>query len=331
MAHPTMEDVARRAGVSRALVSLVLNDSPKVSARRRAAVMDACAVLGYRRNAAARQLASRRAGTIGVMLNDLHNPFFAEIYDGIEAKADEHGLRLLLTGGSRRPSSEQRAIENMIEHRVAGMILVSPRLPSSAVLAASRISPVVVVGRVVRAPQVDIVANDERHGARLAVQHLIDYGHRRIAHIHGGDGAGAEDRRKGYERMMRSRGLTPDVVDGDFTEEAGAAAARTLIARRQIPTAVFAANDLAAAGALDAFESAGWRVPDDVSIIGYDNNFVARMRHVSLTTIDQSTEEMGRIAVELLQRRITDPHAVPVTHLVTPSLVARRTSGPASG
>ena len=329
MAHPTMEDVARQAGVSRALVSLVLNDSPKVSEQRRAAVLDACAQLGYRRNEAARQLASRRTGTIGVMLNDLHNPFFAEIYDGIDAKAQELGLQLLFTGGLRRPASEQRAVDNMIEHRVDGMILVSPRVPTAAISAASRVAPVVVVGRVVRAPQVDVVANDEHHGALLAVEHLVGLGHRHIAHVHGGDGAGAQQRRKGYERAMRRHGLTPDVLDGDFTEDAGVAAACVLIARRTRPTALFAANDLAAAGALEAFESAGVRVPEEVSVVGYDNNFVARMRQVSLTSIDQSTKEMGEVALTLLDRRTKDPAVVPIIHLVTPSLVARRTSGPA--
>jgi DNA-binding LacI/PurR family transcriptional regulator len=328
VAHPTMEDVAQRAGVSRALVSLVLNDSPKVSERRRQAVLTACAELGYRRNAAARQLASRRNGTIGVMLNDMHNPFFAEIYDGIETMADAAGRQLLFTNGSRRPERERRAIDSMIEHRVEGMILVSPRLPVAVVAAASRIAPVVVVGRVVRGPHIDSVANDEHVGARAVVAHLIELGHRAIVHVHGGAGAGAHDRCRGYEQAMTAYGLTPDVVPGDFTEAAGAAAALVLLARRVRPTAVFAANDLVAAGVLDAFEAAGLRVPDDVSIVGYDNNFLARMQHVALTTIDQSTNEMGRIAFELLARRIDAPDMPPSAHLVTPTLVARRTSGP---
>jgi DNA-binding LacI/PurR family transcriptional regulator len=324
-----MEDVARKAGVSRALVSLVLNESPKVSARRRQAVLDACADLGYRRNAAARQLASRHNGTIGVMFNDLHNPFFAEIYDGIERLADDAGLQLLFTMGQRTPEREQRAIDNMIEHRVDGMILVSPRLASAAVVTASRVAPAVVIGRVIAGPHIDSVANDEHHGALMAVSHLVQLGHRSIVHVHGGAGAGAQDRSHGYERVMRANGLEPDVVPGDFTEAAGIAAAEVLLKRRRRPTAVFAANDLVAAGVLDTFESADLRVPADVSIVGYDNNVVARMRQVGLTTIDQTTEEMGRVAFELLQQRIDDPDRAPVRHLVTPTLVARRTSGPA--
>ena len=161
-----MEDVARRAGVSRALVSLALNASPKVSDLRRQRVFDACAELGYRPNAAARQLASRRNGSVGVLLNDLHNPFFAETYDGVAVAAEDHDMRLLLTTGGRRRSGEQEAIDHMLEHRVDGIILVSPRLPASAIVAASAVVPVVVVGRVVRGDRIDCITNDERRGVR---------------------------------------------------------------------------------------------------------------------------------------------------------------------
>lgn len=328
MGHPTMEDVARRAGVSRALVSLALNGSPKVSDMRRQRVFDACAELGYRRNAAARQLASRRNGSVGVLLNDLHNPFFAETYDGVADGADEQSMRLLLTTGGRRPSGEQDAIDHMIEHRVDGMILVSPRLPSRAIAAASEVVPVVVVGRVVKGPRIDCVTNDEREGSRAVIEHLVTCGHEHILHIHGGAGAGARARWRGYEQAMHAFGLVPDVMPGDFTEQAGAAAAEAVLRRGTMPTAVFAANDMAAVGALDTFERAGVRIPDDLSIVGYDNTFLARMRDVGLTTVDQSTEAMGRRSVALLEARIERPDAPPALELVVPRVVARRTSGP---
>jgi DNA-binding LacI/PurR family transcriptional regulator len=329
MAHPTMEDVARRAGVSRALVSLVMNGSPKVSDERRRSVLRAAADLGYRRNDVARRLASRRTGTVGVLLNDLHNPFFAEIYDGIDAGAIVHGKRPLLTTASRRVDGERRAIESMLEQRVEGMILVSPRLPSRELVAAGRIVPVVVIGRMVRGGAVDVVTNDERHGTLLAVRHLADLGHRSITHIDGGAGAGARARRRGYERAMRDLGLRPDVVTGDFTELAGADAAERLLRRRKRPSAIFAANDLAAAGAMDAFEDAGVVAPDHLSIVGHDNTFLARLHHVGLTSVDQSVEEMGRTAIELLQRRVAGAADTTTVHLVTPHLVDRRTTGPA--
>ena len=323
-----MEDVARRAGVSRALVSLALNGSPKVSAMRLERVLHACAELGYRPNAAARQLASRRAGSVGVLLNDLHNPFFAETYDGVAVAALDHGMRLLLTTGGRRPSGEQEAIDHMLEHRVDGMILVSPRLPAGAIVAASAIVPVVVVGRVVRGPRLDCVTDDERRGVREIVDHLVACGHRRIVHIHGGSGAGARARRRGYEQAVRAHGLPADVVAGDFTEEAGASAAEVLLRRRTLPTAVFAANDMAAVGALNTFERAGLLVPDDVSIVGYDNTFLARMQDVALSSVDQSTEEMGRLSVALLAKRIEYGDAPATLELVVPRYVPRRTTGP---
>jgi DNA-binding LacI/PurR family transcriptional regulator len=127
---------------------------------------------------------------------------------------------------------------------------------------------------------------------------------------------------------MRALGLKPDVVAGDFTELAGADAARRLLRRKARPTAVFAANDLAAAGAMDAFEDAGLMAPDHLSIVGYDNTFLARLHHVGLTSVDQSVEEMGRVAMELLQRRVTGTTGTPAVHLVTPRLVDRRTTGP---
>jgi DNA-binding LacI/PurR family transcriptional regulator len=328
MGHPTMEDVARRAGVSRALVSLVMNDSPKVSQQRRALVLEAAAALGYRRNDVARRLASRRTGTVGVMLNDLHNPFFAEIYDGIELGADRAGKRPLLTTASRRVAGERNAIEAMLEQRVEGMILVSPRLPASELLAAGRIVPVVVVGRLVRGGVVDVVTNHERHGAQLAVRHLFDLGHRSITHIDGGAGAGARARRSGYERAMRGLDLAPDVMAGDFTELAGANAVRALLQRKRLPTAIFAANDLVAAGAMDALEDVGLVAPDDLSIVGHDNTFLARLHHVSLSSIDQSAEEMGRTAMTLLQNRVNGAQDDTVVHLVTPRLIERRTTGP---
>jgi DNA-binding LacI/PurR family transcriptional regulator len=323
-----MEDVARRAGVSRALVSLVLNGSPKVSEKRRALVLDACRELGYRRNAVARQLARGRTSTVGVMLNDLHNPFFAELYDGLAVATETLGYRSILTSGGRT-THEQAAIDDMLEHRVDGIVLVSPRLPTAAIVAISETTPVVVIGRVIRHARIDCVTNAARAGARLAVRHLVDLGHRSIVHVHGGEGAGARGRWQGYEQAMRDLSLEPEVIAGDFTEQAGIDAVAELVRRDDDATAVFAANDLCAVGVLDAFESVGRRVPADVSIVGYDNTFLARLRHLSLTSIDQSTQEMGRMAVTLLAERLDGGRTSPLVRTVTPTLVVRHTSGPA--
>ena len=188
-----------------------------------------------------------------------------------------------------------------------------------------------IVGRQLRGGAVDSILVDEAAGARLAVQHLAELGHERIVHIDGGRGAGAAPRRAGYERAMRALGLGEHDRRRSRASSPRRPACRPPSAaarRRAAADGVFAANDLVAAGVLDRLEDAGVAVPGDVSIVGYDNTFLAALHHMSLTTIDQPRHEMGRLALQLLLERI-DGRTKPVVRLMEPRLVVRKTSGPA--
>jgi DNA-binding LacI/PurR family transcriptional regulator len=324
---PTMEDVAAAAGVSRALVSLVMRGSPKVSDLRRQRVIEAAERLQYRPNAMARSLASARTRTVGVLLNDLHNPFFADIAGGIEALASEFGYQLLLGTGRRHPGRERTVVSSFADYRVDGLILVSPGLDEPDLVEVARRIPTVVIGRDIEAPELDTLVIDEPLGVRGVINYLVRLGHTDILHVTGGDGAGAGARLECFHAAMQASGLGPGrTLPGDFTEEAGVHAAQLILARGDLPTAIFAANDLTAAGMMDTFVRAGLRIPADLSLIGYDNIYIAGLRQLSLTTVDQPRAEMGRQALELLLERIEGRTEARV-RLVEPRLIVRDTAG----
>ncbi|HEU5156690.1 MAG TPA: LacI family DNA-binding transcriptional regulator [Streptosporangiaceae bacterium] len=320
--------MAERAGVSKSLVSLVMRGSPHVSERRRQAVLKAARELGYRPNAVARSLVEGRTRLIGALVADLHNPFFAEFLDGLQESLHGANLRMIVGSGRWDPLFEAEAVEAFLEMRVDGLVLLSV-VPDSLNEAAASV-PVVIVGER-DVSGVDIVVDDDELGARLAVDHLVELGHQRIAHIEGSPSTTARYRRAGYEQAMSQYGLSGHIVvePGDFTEEGGYRATRALLTRRPRPTAIFAPNDLVAIGALSAADELGLRVPDDLSVVGYDNTHLAAIRHISLTTVDQPRRDMGRVAAELLCARIDDELREPRQTLVVPHLVTRATTGPA--
>jgi DNA-binding LacI/PurR family transcriptional regulator len=330
--HATILDVAEHAGVSKSLVSLVMRGSPQVSDERRRAVLRAADALGYRPNAVARSLVRKRSAMIGVILSDLHNPFFAEVVDGIEEEALAADYHALFSTGGRRADGESVAIEKLLQLRTDGLILASIVLPAREILAAAATAPVVLVARPSRWREVDSVTNDDRAGAKLAVEHLVALGHRSIAHIDGGRGAGAASRRTGYLEAMRRHGLagSSTVAGGDYTEEGGARGVAALL-RGNVPTAIFVANDLAAVGALQALAEHGLRVPDDVSLVGYDNTALAALGHINLTTVDQPRRDMGATAVRLLLERLDEGRSRARHLVVAPNLVVRGTTGPPPG
>lgn len=326
-----MEDVAARAGVSRALVSLVMRGSPKVSPARREAVLAAAADLGYAPHAMARRLASRESTVLAVLVSDLHNPYFAEIVDGVDAAAREGGFEVILGSGGRRAAGERRAVETLLSFQPAGLVLLSPVVPTAVIERAAARTAVVTVERPVRLDTVDTVTDDGATGSRLVVDHLVALGHRRLVHLDGGHGAQAATRRRGYVDAMRRHGLDPWVMGSEHTEEAGYASMRRVLAGGAPVTAVVAANDVNAIGVLTALAEAGRQVPGDVSVVGYDNTSLSGLRHIGLTTVDQPREEMGRLAVQALLERLREGRTRPVRRRLDPTLVLRRTTAPPTG
>ncbi len=323
-----MEDVAEAAGVSRALVSLVMRNAPNVSDKRRKAVLAAADRLGYRPNAAARSLAERRSNTLGVVVNDLHNTFFADVVDGIHEVAQANGFRLLLNTAWRTDVDEREALEAFLEYRVDGILVLGPRGEGDTLREATRSTPVVTIG--LAYPGVDAVVNDDLRGGEIAAEFLIGLGHRDIVHVDGGSGAGATERREGFMTAVESAGLEPRVLAGEFTERSGVAAAEELLSTGSLPTAIFAANDLVAVGLIDALTLAGRAVPEAVSVVGYDNTRLARLRHIGLTTLNQPRIDMGRLGAEIILERLESGRRQAVCHVVTPDLVERQTTaGPA--
>jgi len=332
-AEPTIHDVARRANVSKSLVSMVIRGGQGVSAKSRTAVLKAIDELGYRPNIIARSLVQRRTRILGVMIPDLRNPFFSDIVSGIQERAREFGFRVLFNTGERQPDLEEGAIEGLLELRVDGLILAAPRVEDEVISRAARWVPIAVLNRDAPDDSCDSVTNDNIAGAGLAVEHCAALGHRRIALIEGGAGIAAQSRREGYLRAMRRLGLADNILiaEGAHTEEGGRKGVVQLLRTEPFPTAIFASNDLCAIGAMDALEEAGLRIPEDVSLVGFDNTTLAALRHVSLTSIDQPGGDMGRFAVERLAERIDGERIDPRHDVVTPSLVVRSTTGPPRG
>jgi DNA-binding LacI/PurR family transcriptional regulator len=323
---PTIRTVATRAGVSKSLVSLVLQNSPHVSEEKRQAVLKAVAELGYRPDPAARSLAERRTRTIGVVIDDLSNPWYVELLDGLRPVLHEHGLRPLLADGRTEPD----AVQALSDLRVDGLVLVGT--PTSSAVdqvngLASPIPTVVAGTREPLLPTVDVVANDDYRGGRLATRHLLELGHRRVAHIIG-EGEVGRLRRAGYEAVMTDAGQDPVSVPGDWTEATGRQVGYALLRHTDRPTAIVAANDLSAVGVLAAADELGLRVPEDLSVVGYDNTVFSKLHRLSLTTIDSHIAEVGQLAGRTLTARLAGDSGTAGTRLLAPALVVRSSTGP---
>jgi DNA-binding LacI/PurR family transcriptional regulator len=265
---------------------------------------------------------------VGIVVSDLRNPFNQDVVSGVLTQAAELGYKGLINTSNRRRDLEEEAIESFLELRVDGLILATSRIDDRMIARASRAVPVIVLGRPTSDDLTDSLTNDNEVGAEIAVEHCVSLGHRRITHVAGSESMAAGMRRTGYERAMVRFGLADHskIIEAGFTEAEGYRGGREVLACQPRPTAIFAANDLCAIGVLNAIEEAGLSIPDDISLIGYDNTSLAALRHVSLTSIHQPGEDMGRKAMKLLFERIHEGRTDPRHDVIAPSLVIRSTT-----
>lgn len=329
-----VRDVAEVAGVSMGTVSNVLNRPDSVSPKTRARVHVAIEQLGFVRNESARQLRAGRSRTVGYIMLDGTNPFFADVAQGIEHEAELNGLALFLCNSDSRPDRERTYLAHLEQQRVQG-ILITPSDPEAEILdeLPRRGTPVVIVDRTRRADTHCSVAVDDVLGGDLAVGHLLEMGHRRIAFLGGPLTLGqVNDRWVGAQRAFARSGLPEEgmtaVDTGTLTVAGGKSAAERLIGlpSQTRPSAVFCANDLVALGFLQECVSAGVRVPDDMAIVGYDDIEFAAAAAVPLSSVRQPRRKIGRTAAMLLLREERESDHVHEQILFAPELVVRRSS-----
>lgn len=322
----TIKDVARLAGVSVATVSRVLNASAAVTDETRTRVLRVARDLRFSPNGAARSLSRRRAGALGVILPDLYGEFFSELLRGID-RAAQHAAHSLLVSSSHHDARGVASAVRAMRGRVDGLLVMAPEVDPVAL---AEVLPDSMPTVLLNGPRVEshaqAIAVDNYGGAYAMTRHLSSLGHRRIGLIAGpSHNADASERERGYRAALDEGGVPHEqalVVRGDFTEESGWRGARELIALGARPTAIFAANDAMAIGALSALRAAGLRVPEDSALGGFDDVRSARYIDPPLTTVRVRISELGARAVEMVARVLGGARGTPgrrdqvVTHLI---------------
>jgi LacI family transcriptional regulator len=328
---PSVKDVAAAAGVSLGTVSNVLNRPERVTAGTRERVERAMADLGFVRNESARALRAGKSRTLAYVMLDATNPFFTDVAQGIELAAESAELSLFICNSDGRAVREEAHLHHLQQQRVQG-ILITPVDPDASLLedVARRGTPVVVVDRTRSDERFCSVAVDDVLGGRLAVSHLVDRGHTRVAFVGGPDTLGqVRDRLAGSRAAWAEAGLPAEdlvVVSGSSLTVAEGRSAGERIAglpSRSRPTAAFCANDLVALGLLQQTIAGGFRVPDDLAIVGYDDIEFAAAAAVPLTSVRQPRQQLGRTAAELVIDEATNPGHTHQQVVFTPELVAR--------
>jgi DNA-binding LacI/PurR family transcriptional regulator len=330
----TLRHVAAHAGVSKSVVSRVIQGDPHVSEKRRKQVEEAIVELGYRPNTTARSLVQRRTNAIGVLVNDLRQPWFVDFLEGLHTTLHTHGLHAFIGDGRLDRASDERLLQAFMDMRVDGLVLAGTMPLSDTIREAIRRLPTVAAGiRDIQQEYVDVAAEDDWLGVQIALDHLYELGHRRIHHVAGSGGIVFEIRENSYLSWMDKHGLAGQarVATCDTSDEGGYKATLTLlnVPSGERPTAVLVANDLACVGALGAAEDLGLAVPGELSLISLDNSILARMRHNSLTSVDTRAGRVGQRAADFLAERIQFPSLPAREHLEAPELSIRTTTGPA--
>ena len=331
----TIKDVAREAKMSVATVSRVLNASGPVSEETRRLIHEVAGRMRYVPHSGARSLITSKTETLGVLLPDLYGEFFSEVIRGMDDTAQRNGFHLLIS----RAYADRHGIETAIRAmrgRVDGVVAMSPDLDAESLLNLPSTIPVVLLCSGGKGSNIDSLTIQNSRGAKEMVAHLISLGHRRIAIIKGSArNFDAAERLRGYRLALREAGVTPDPLlerDGDFTEAAGHSAALELLALKKRPTAIFAANDSMAIGALSALRSSGIAVPEEMAVAGFDDIPLARYMDPPLSSVHVPICELGARAVEILLHGIThkNDHARRRERVSTKLVIRRSTAGEAA-
>ncbi len=324
--RPTLEDVAQRAGCSRALVSIVMRDAVGASERTRERVKQAADEIGYRPDPHAQRLRRHRSKLVGVTFA-AGQEFHADVVDSLYVATEALGYDVVLSAVTPH-HDEARAVRTLVDDRCEGLVLIGPQISTRRLSELASRIPVVVVAR--RTRDVDAVRSDDVAGAVLGVDNLVGLGHRRIVYLDGGRAPGAAERLRGYRRAVRAVGLPELIEAGGLTERDGADAASSLLAADELPDAVFAFNDRCALGVMDVLIRSGVSVPQQVSVMGFDDSPLAGLTHISLTTIRQDCVALARAAVARLVERLegTVEAADAVDVVCKPALVVRGSTIP---
>lgn len=327
----TIKDVALRAQVSTSTVSHVLNKTRFVSPEITLRVEQAIDELHYAPSALARSLKLNETRTLGMLVTSSANPFFAEVVQGVEQRCFELGYSLVLCNTRDDKARLNASMEMLLQKRVDGIILMCTQVDLGAgVFDRYPSVPLVLADWGPMDMEADLIQDGGRLGGRLATEHLLGLGHRHIGCITGPKGKrAADERRAGFEAAMAKAGLTvrPEwVIEGDFELAGGNSAMTTLLALPERPTAVFVGNDMMAVGALRALADAGVSVPEQMSLVGYDNIELAHYLVPALTSIEQPKAGMGALAVDTLLARIKAPDSSRRVLTLTPELIVRDSS-----